>query len=258
MVAGIDQQLQAIAAGGVRIGWAVESGSRAWGFPSPDSDYDCRFLYVRPMAEYLTPWPRRDVIELPIDPVFDVSGWDVVKAVPLLEKGNATVVEWLQSPIVYRGDERFQADFLGLAAEIADPARLVAHHLHVGRLQWPDDPDAARLKRVLYALRSATTLRWLRTIGGRVPPMDLPTLVTQSDVDASTRSVIDELVARKAVTREAGTAPIPEPVLRFVTTEFAAAEARLEREPPPGDRSGARSAAEAFFRRAVGGELLSA
>ena len=39
----------------VRILLAVESGSRAWGFASTDSDYDVRFIYFRPEDEYSTP-----------------------------------------------------------------------------------------------------------------------------------------------------------------------------------------------------------
>src|SRR5579875_199282 len=78
----------------VQILWAIESGSRAWGFPSPDSDYDCRFVYSRPVDRYLSPWLPRDVLELPPDRIFDVNGWDLRKAVQLLVKGHATVGEW--------------------------------------------------------------------------------------------------------------------------------------------------------------------
>ena len=67
----------------VRVLWAVESGSRAWGFPSPDSDYDCRFFYVRRHDDYLSPWPPRDVIETPLGDVLDVNGWDLIKAIRL-------------------------------------------------------------------------------------------------------------------------------------------------------------------------------
>ncbi|MFE3443732.1 DNA polymerase beta superfamily protein [Nocardia sp. NPDC059180] len=83
---------------------AIESGSRAWGFPSPDSDYDCRFLYVASLDTYLSPWRTRDVIETPLVGLLDVNGWDLGKALRLLVKGNAVLIEWLQSPIVYRGD----------------------------------------------------------------------------------------------------------------------------------------------------------
>lgn len=78
---------------GVRIPLAVESGSRAWGFSSPDSDREARFLFVRPAAQLLTPWPPRDVIELPIVGDLDVNGWELGKALKLLLKGNAVVVE---------------------------------------------------------------------------------------------------------------------------------------------------------------------
>ena len=81
----------------VRVLWAVESGSRAWGFPSPDSDYDCRFFYVRRHDDYLSPWRPRDVIETPLDDVLDVNGWDLIKAIRL-----AAALHWtrtLGSPI---------------------------------------------------------------------------------------------------------------------------------------------------------------
>lgn len=48
---------------GVKVLYACESGSRAWGFASPDSDYDVRFVYVRPLEDYLSLVPVRDVIE---------------------------------------------------------------------------------------------------------------------------------------------------------------------------------------------------
>ena len=86
----------------VRILFAVESGSRAWGFPSPDSDYDVRFIYVRSCEAYLRLEKRRDVLELPIDEELDISGWDLDKALRLLHGSNPTLFEWCQSPIVYK------------------------------------------------------------------------------------------------------------------------------------------------------------
>lgn len=86
----------------VKILYACESGSRAWGFPSPDSDYDVRYLYIRPVEAYLKLFPERDVIEGPIDEVKDFVGWDLQKALKLLMKGNAPLIEWVRSPIVYK------------------------------------------------------------------------------------------------------------------------------------------------------------
>lgn len=214
---------------GVVIPWAIESGSRAWGFPSPDSDYDCRFFFVRPRDEYLSPWPKRDVIETPLDKIFDVNGWDLAKALQLLVRGNATVTEWLRSPIVYRGDEGFRDELLELATSIYDPVKAGRHYLHVGRQQVEKSIAEMTLKRVFYSLRPAATLRWLRNNPGRgVPPMDLETLLDESTIGAELRSTIDQLVALKAVTREVGTGAVPSAIVKFVTLELDDATDRYE------------------------------
>ena len=92
----------------IRILLAVESGSRAWGFASPDSDYDVRFIYVRKKEDYLRLDERRDVVEGQLDDVFDINGWDVKKALRLLYKSNPTVFEWCASPIIYRTSPEFE------------------------------------------------------------------------------------------------------------------------------------------------------
>ncbi len=252
VVAQVDARLAAVVAEhAVAVPLAVESGSRAWGFPSPDSDYDCRFLYVRPQADYLSPWLQRDVIETPLDAVLDVGGWDLRKALQLLVRGNATVLEWLRSPVAYDVDTAFRQAFLDLADEAADPAMLRRHHAHVGRGQRDGLGDGrdVPLKRVFYALRPAVTLRWLREHpGATVPPMDLPTLMAQVEVASDLRAEVAQAVVRKAATRELGTGDVPAVVLAFV-------DAELEREDDlpdgPADPAQARAAAGVFFRTAV-------
>src|ERR1041385_3130769 len=91
----------------VQVLFAAESGSRAWGFPSPDSDYDARFIYVHPKDYYLSIDDQRDVLEMPVDGVLDINGWDIRKALKLFAKSNAPLFEWLQSPIVYKSDDGF-------------------------------------------------------------------------------------------------------------------------------------------------------
>jgi predicted nucleotidyltransferase len=108
---------------------AIESGSRAWGFSSPDSDYDCRFVYVRRIAEHITPWPMRDVIEFPPKDDLDANGWDLGKALRLLLKGNAVIVEWLLSPVVYRGQAWFRDGFLEFARQAATREAIGRHYL---------------------------------------------------------------------------------------------------------------------------------
>jgi predicted nucleotidyltransferase len=116
IVAALDARLRSVAEDEHAVVLlAVESGSRAWGFPSPDSDYDCRFIYARARDDYLRLYPPRDVIEFPLDRILDVNGWDLAKALRLLLKGNAVVIEWLTSPFVYAGSESFRAQSLAFA-----------------------------------------------------------------------------------------------------------------------------------------------
>lgn len=214
----------------VQVVWAVESGSRAWGFPSPDSDYDCRFVFVRPAERYLDPWLPRDVVETPLDAVLDVNGWDLRKALQLMVRGNATVVEWLRSPIVYRGLEPVRDRLLGLAEQVAEPELLRRHYAHLGRLQWErlgpaSSDDEVRLKGLLYALRPAATLHWYRLhAGGGLPPMRLQDLLDEAPPSTAVRDAVDDLVRSKSAAREVGTGPVPPAVLSFVVAELYADE----------------------------------
>jgi predicted nucleotidyltransferase len=247
---------------GVRVVWAIESGSRAWGFPSPDSDYDCRFLYVRRVEDYLGLRSRRDVIETPLDKVFDVNGWDVRKAFGLMVRGNATVGEWLRSPIVYRGDAVLRDELVALADDVVDRHALTRHYLHVARNNLALLASTGVAKKFFYALRPAVTLRWMR-VGehSAVPPMDLPTLVAQAAVPDDVRAAVDELIGRKARTRELGSMVVPEVLLTFVEQELRTAEADqpAERAQDADEtRAQAWTLAEDAFRRLVGAQHLPA
>ncbi|HYD12197.1 MAG TPA: nucleotidyltransferase domain-containing protein [Allosphingosinicella sp.] len=252
-VAAIDGRLDGIGHAGAHVLLAIESGSRAWGFPSPDSDYDCRFLFVRREDDYLTPWPKRDVIETPLEGDLDVNGWELGKALKLLLKGNAVVIEWLMSPIVYRGDPAFRTDMRALARDHADARCIARHYLHLGERQrstYFADGKAVKLKKIFYALRPAAALRWLRLHpDAAIAPMHFPTLMAECDPPADLAALVDELIARKAVTRELGETPLPAAVERFIDTEFTIAAAMpRERTTLSG---AAREAAEALFRKWV-------
>jgi len=252
VVAGVDSLLARVAAEGARVLLAVESGSRAWGFPSPDSDYDCRFLFARPSRAYLSLFDNRDVIEFPPDGVFDVNGWDLAKALRLLLKGNAVVVEWLTSPFVYDGDGRFRVEMLALADKVLRPAAVARHYLHLGERQrraYFADGHAIPLKKVFYALRPAVALRWLRIHPGRaVAPMDFHALAAESDLPAEVRAVIDDLLIRKAQTRELGEGLLPAVVGELVDAEFVQARGHWGQEHGRVSDEN-RKAADAFFLR---------
>lgn len=235
---------------------AVESGSRAWGFPSPDSDYDVRFIYVRRPDWYVSVHPGRDVVEAPLGGEIDLNGWDLQKALGLMLKGNAVLIEWLTSPLTYAAEPGFREELARLAARNTRRLSFVHHYLHLGesmrenrffqRGRWP-------IKKYFYTLRPAMALRWLRLHGAtRLPPMHFPTLVAEGNLPASTRAIIDDLVARKSVTRELGdTEPIPD-LEALIEEEFAAARRSLAGPEQPRD-PGLRADADACLRRWVFG-----
>ncbi|MEU8899449.1 nucleotidyltransferase domain-containing protein [Nocardia sp. NPDC048505] len=235
----------------VTVRLAVESGSRAWGFPSPDSDYDCRFVYVGALDTYLTPWPARDVIETPLVGLLDVNGWDLAKALRLLVAGNAVLIEWLMSPIVYRGDAGFRDELRTLAAQVADRDRVARHYLHLGSKQWALFESNRSLKKVFYSLRPALALRWLREHpAAAVAPMHLPTLLAECELPAALVSSIGELTELKARTREMGSGAVPAPIAAFIEAEFDGAAAAFPKRPPT-DPARVRELTTEFFRAAV-------
>ncbi len=251
-VAQIDARLTAIRSGhGVAIPLAIESGSRAWGFPSPDSDYDCRFIFVRPIEDYLSPWQRRDVIETPLEGDLDVNGWELGKAIRLLAKGNAVIIEWLMSPIVYGADRQFRDEFLDLARRIGDCTLIARHYLHLGercRAAWLPEGEAVPRKKIFYALRPAAVLRWLRHQPSEViAPMHLPALMADCELPAGLASIIAGLIERKGAATERGGELVPDAVVGFIDGEFELAREVLPKREARSD-AGARDDAEAFFR----------
>ena len=209
----------------VRILLAVESGSRAWGFPSPDSDYDVRFLYVRPRDWYLSIDARRDVIECPIEDLLDINGWDIRKALGLLLKANPVLSEWLCSPIRYREDRACTQRLRALAARVAfeRPARF--HYLRLGRSAYDSkigDHQTVPTKKYFYAIRPALALRWLR-VHRDPPPMDLPGLRAGLRLERGLDEAIERLVVAKSESAELGTGPRISELDRFIEQEFALA-----------------------------------
>jgi predicted nucleotidyltransferase len=210
----------------VRIPIAIESGSRAWGFPSPDSDYDCRFVFVRRHDDYRSLWQPRDVVETPLDAIYDVSGWDIGKLIKLMVKGNAVAIEWLTSPIRYRFDQRTADRLLDLAREVTDRAALRRHYYSLAKASWmPLDREKrdVPLKKLLYALRPAVAMTWLdRHPGEVVAPMAFAQSLDAIDLAPALRAEIDALVERKSITAELGSAPVPSAIAALIDTVLAA------------------------------------
>jgi len=220
----------------VRILFAVESGSRAWGFHSPDSDYDVRFIYARQLEDYLTVLPGRDVIELPIDAVYDLSGWDIRKALALLEKGNPTLMEWLVSPIVYREEPGIIPMLRALASRTNHRTAARYHYRQYGLRQITNHiagRNSIRLKKYFYIIRPALALRWLRQNGEGQVPMDLPSLLAGTTLPAETAAAIEELRQAKRMISEIGEGPRIAALDNFVEEELALAANATEANTDP-------------------------
>jgi hypothetical protein len=158
---------------GVRILYACESGSRAWGFPSTDSDYDVRFIYLQPQDWYLSIdlEKKRDVIERPINDQIDLNGWDLRKALWLYRKSNPPLLEWLGSPIIYLEKYSTASQLRTLAPEYYSPKACMYHYLHMARGNYREYLKGERvwIKKYFYILRPLLAINWLEKEMGIVP-----------------------------------------------------------------------------------------
>lgn len=181
----------------VRILCACESGSRAWGFASPDSDYDVRFVYVHKTDYYLSIDDLRDVIEVPINDVLDINGWELRKALRLFRKSNAPLYEWLQSPIVYAADPTFVSEIKALMPRHFSPRAGMHHYLSMAKGVFESElsGEMVKLKRYFYALRPVLAAKWIADIKS-VPPMDFKSLSVLMPEQIS--KLVDELILIKA------------------------------------------------------------
>jgi len=184
----------------VRILYACESGSRAWGFPSRDSDYDVRFVYIRPVDWYLSIFDKRDVIERPISSMLDISGWDLKKALLLFRKSNPPLLEWLQSPIVYEDNYTVADRIRSLSPLSFSPRSCLYHYLHMAQRNYRDylQGETVRLKKYLYVLRPILACEWIERYGA-MPPMEFHRLVDELiPADSELSRAVQTLLERKA------------------------------------------------------------
>ncbi len=236
---------------GILVLFAAESGSRAWGFPSPDSDWDVRFVYARPTQDYLRVSLPRDVIERPGLPGdLDLSGWDLRKALGLILRGNCAIREWLASPTVYMDRKGTMADLAGLVSMVQDRASALHHYTALAkqvRGRWLcRDPMPA--KKYLYAARPALVLEWLRQHPQGLPPMDVPTLLGSVTLAPAQHMAIIDLIRRKREMPEMGECG-PDPVLdAMIGSSLEWAEEHRRKDPRQEPSREARDKADAMLR----------
>jgi len=182
---------------------AVESGSRAWGFASPDSDYDVQFIYVRPKDFYLRLDKTRDVIEWQLDKTLDINGWDLQKALRLLHSSNPTLFEWNNSPIVYKTT----AEWASVRKEIDNyflAKSGLYHYLSTATGNYREylKGDMVKLKKYFYVIRPLLACKWI--LDKNCPPPMLFSELVESELETEMRPIISRLLEQKANTPEMG------------------------------------------------------
>lgn len=188
----------------IHILMAIESGSRGWGFPSIDSDYDCRFVYTQPLENYLTIGEVIDHISLPVDEVYDVDGWDLKKLLIHIRKSNPTVWEWLQSPIAYREEKEFRDQCMALAVLYFNEKTALYHYksLAYNKVQQIRETSLGKLKAYFYALRSALACDYVLN-HHTIPPMEINQLMESLNLELELISEIKHLIELKVTVDEA-------------------------------------------------------
>lgn len=206
----------------VRIFYACESGSRAWGFASKDSDYDVRFLYMHPPEWYLciNVERKRDVIERKSN-ALDLSGWDLRKALQLFRKSNPPLLEWLQSPIVYKDALGIADAMRNLLPTCYSPKACMYHYYHMAEnnfrvyLKGP----SVWIKKYLYVLRPILAIRWIEKDIGPVP-MEFDKLLDETTPPGMLKSAMNDLLQAKKIGLELGFAPIIPDIQTFIQNEM--------------------------------------
>ena len=216
----------------IKILFSCESGSRGWEFPSPDSDYDVRFIYVRPYRYYLSVMERVDDLHFDITGDLDMYGWDIRKVLQLLRKSNVTPFEWLQSPIIYRQVPGFKEELWALCQHYFGRRSNIHHYLGIaqGALASMTNGNDITIKKLFYVLRPLLAAKWCLEKQS-IAPMTIGPLMTL--LPAPFQKQVSALIAMKATAAEGHVINLADELKTYIEEEFAninEASKVLERE----------------------------
>lgn len=192
----------------IKILYAVESGSRAWGFESKDSDFDIRFIYIHPYDWYLSIDNKRDFIEFSKDKILDFSGWELRKALRLFRKSNPPLLEWLRSPTIYLEEFGLAQQMRKLSKGYFSPKSCIYHYLHmaVGNYREYLKRENVRVKKYFYVLRPILACQWIEK-NNSIPPVEFRKLLLLQAKDRALKNTIEKLLKRKMEGDELGIGP---------------------------------------------------
>ncbi len=192
----------------IKILYAVESGSRAWGFASTDSDWDVRFIYIHQRDWYLSIDDKKDSVEIMLPNDLDLSGWEMRKALKLFRKSNPPLLEWLNSPIIYHEEKGVIEQFRGLMTEYFNPKSCLHHYLHMAEGNFREylQRNLVRTKKYFYVIRPVLACQWIERTDTMAPTAFQKLFETQIE-DGELKTEIEKLLARKRSGDELGEEP---------------------------------------------------
>ncbi|NRY59252.1 nucleotidyltransferase domain-containing protein [Clostridium beijerinckii] len=201
----------------VKILYAIESGSRGWGFESKDSDFDVRFIYIHPVEWYLSVFEGPDIIEIPVDEVLDVNGWDLRKALKLMYRSNASLLEWLSSPITYRQNQELVKELRQVAEKYFSPISVTYHYINIAKKSFDglEGLNNVNIKKLFYVIRPILSCMWIENFN-TIPPMNLQAMMKEVKMDDKVKTIIEELVTIKADRIESDTIKQPTELMEFL------------------------------------------
>lgn len=221
----------------VKILLACETGSRAWGFPSPDSDFDVRIIYVHASDWYLSINDKKDSIDCFFENnEIDISGWELKKSLKLLQKSNPPLLERIQSPIIYAADKEFITDFTYCAQQQYSRIASVHHYLSMakGILSEIKNDNKFKLKKFFYALRSASVCKWILE-RDEMPPIEFTKIYPQLNLRKEIENRITELIEFKKTKSESYWHTGEDSLIDYIAACLSEAEAKAKTL-PSGDR----------------------
>lgn len=204
----------------VTILHAVESGSRAWGFASPDSDYDVRFIYVRDQKYYLGLQPRQDFIDWELDETLDINGWDLSKTLQHFHKSNATLFEWANSPVVYHTTPEWTQVY-DTAKNYFSCKSAMYHYYGTARKNYHEHltGELVKYKKYFYVLRPILACRWIEQKA--CPPPVLFGELASEVLEDNLKAVVNQLLEAKKQMSESEKAPRIDHLNAYIEKQLA-------------------------------------
>ncbi|MGM0839660.1 MAG: nucleotidyltransferase domain-containing protein [Bacillota bacterium] len=199
----------------VRILYAVEAGSRAWGYHTDESDYDVRFIYIREVPAYLNLQGTKDVIVKPVQYSIEFSGWDLSKALKLLRKSNPSLMEWLTNENVYIEHPDIEK-VRKLREQTFSPTRCLIHYYHMGKrnMEKYSNEEIKDLKKMMTIIRPWLAFKWIKEYQ-TFPPNGVNEMVDSITMNEEMKATISSMLLSRVNGKE-----VPFPHLMYMEKDI--------------------------------------